>query len=447
MPPELALILCILFILYVFWHDFKQKPNVTTALWVPLIWMMIVSSRYVSHWLNIGTASISPLDYEDGSPIDRLVFLLLLAFGIFILSKRKAKVSQILKNNKWIFVWFLYCGISIAWSDFPLVALKRWIKGIGTVVMVLIVLTEPDPVESLKTLVRRCSYVLLPLSILFIKYFRNLGVSYNEWTGSTIYAGVADGKNTLGRLCLVSALFTFWAIVTMWQNKDRSLDRIEFGVNVLFLFISLWLLRLADSATSIATLFIGFLIFIGLGLPVIRMNIAKSGIFVFAIFLVLFVLQQSFNFTELFVTNLGRNMTFTDRIFLWKDLLRMDTNPIFGSGYDSFWLGSRLESIWEKYYWHPNEAHSGYLEIYLELGLVGLAFFMGIILVIYRKIRRTLIYDFEVGRLQMTFLVIFLLYNITESAIKGMALMWFIFLLIAASVYRPQRLESTGSGP
>ena len=76
-----------------------------------------------------------------------------------------------MKNNIWILVLFLYLGISILWSDFMGVSFKRWIRATGDLVMALVVLTEPAPYEAIKTLINRCAIVLIPLSLLFIKYF------------------------------------------------------------------------------------------------------------------------------------------------------------------------------------------------------------------------------------------------------------------------------------
>jgi exopolysaccharide production protein ExoQ len=437
MPPQIALLLCTLFIFYVLLLDYRQKPNVSSALWIPLIWLMIIGSRPVSHWLNPESVMTSSAQVEAGSPIDRLIFSVLILSGMFILSKRRAKCIQLLRNNKWILLWFLYCGISILWSDFPGVAFKRWIKGLGTVVMVFVVLTEPDPIESvkIKTLIRRCAYVLIPISVLFIKYYRNLGVAYDPWEGGPTFMGVTDDKNALGRLCLGSGIIFFY-IVIAWLNKKESLKKKQILVNILFLLTILWLLIKSQSATSLVTFIIGSCIFVGIGLPIIKKKIKYIGIFIFLFILVLFILQQSFNITEIVVTNLGRNMTFTDRTKLWEDLLTMDTSPIFGTGYDSFWLGNRLDRLWHKYWWKPNESHNGYLEIYLELGLVGLSLLMGIFVNIYRKIRRSLMYDFDYGRLRIVFFIIILLYNITESAFKGIGLMWFIFLLISLDYER-----------
>ena len=74
-----------------------------------------------------------------------------------------------------ILIFFPYCALSILWADYPLVAFKHWNKGIGDLVMVLVVLTDPEPAAAFKRLLSRLGFVLLPLSILFIKYYPSIG--------------------------------------------------------------------------------------------------------------------------------------------------------------------------------------------------------------------------------------------------------------------------------
>ena len=130
MPPQIALLLCIIFIFCLFALDYKRKPNVSISLWIPTLWMMIIGSRYVSQWLNLGTPFESPDRYVEGSPLDRNVFIIFIVAGFFILYRRKIYWSQILKSNAWIFALFIFFGISITWSNFPFVSFKRYIKAI-----------------------------------------------------------------------------------------------------------------------------------------------------------------------------------------------------------------------------------------------------------------------------------------------------------------------------
>ncbi|MFX1590782.1 MAG: O-antigen ligase family protein, partial [Promethearchaeota archaeon] len=137
----------------------------------------------------------------------------------------------------------------------------------------------------------------------------------------------------------------------------------------------------------------------------------------------------------------GHEETFWGRVALWKGLLNMSTNPLLGSGFESFWLGDRLAEIWENYWWHPNQAHNGYIEIYLNLGLIGLFLLIGVIVSGYKKICKVLLINFDYGRFQMAFLIIATIYNITEAAFKGLGLVWFIFLTIAVECPRPVTLS------
>ena len=52
-----------------------------------------------------------------------MTFLLVLA--LYVLYKRKRQVRAILSANTPIILFFLYCGITLLWADFPFVGFKR----------------------------------------------------------------------------------------------------------------------------------------------------------------------------------------------------------------------------------------------------------------------------------------------------------------------------------
>src|SRR5439155_5329346 len=149
LPPSIASFLTIAFIIFLFRRDIREKPNVTGALWLPLIWLVLGCSRAVSAWLNIFGLPVSgAASVEEGSPLDASFFVALIAAGFYVLNQRQVRLSEIVRNNGWLIAFLIYCFISIAWSDFPFVAFKRWIKILGHPIMALIVLTEPDPEEA-----------------------------------------------------------------------------------------------------------------------------------------------------------------------------------------------------------------------------------------------------------------------------------------------------------
>ena len=116
---------------------------------------------------------------------------------------------------------------------------------------------------------------------------------------------------------------------------------------------------------------------------------------------------------------------------LWRALLAMHTNPIFGVGFESFWLGDRLVLIKGDLPWQPNEAHNGYLEVYLNLGIIGLLMLAGLIIATFRKACTELLVNFEWGRFRLALLAAIVFYNWTEACFRGLSLIWFAFYIIA----------------
>src|SRR6266498_2886802 len=75
LPPSVASCLTIAFIVFLFRRDIRERPNVTGALWLPLIWLVIGCSRGLSLWLNIFGIQVSgAASVEEGSPLDAWSF-------------------------------------------------------------------------------------------------------------------------------------------------------------------------------------------------------------------------------------------------------------------------------------------------------------------------------------------------------------------------------------
>src|SRR5207247_3732750 len=83
-----ASFLTIAFIVFLFRRDIREKPNVSGALWLPLIWLMIGCSRGLSQWLNIfGLPVAGASSLEEGSPLDAWFFFAVIAEGFYVLDQ------------------------------------------------------------------------------------------------------------------------------------------------------------------------------------------------------------------------------------------------------------------------------------------------------------------------------------------------------------------------
>lgn len=207
MPPKIALIACMVFIIWLLRIESKENTVLSPALWVPTFWLLIMGSRPVGRWFNPTSVGSD----AAGSPYDRFVLTMLILLALWVLSRRKINWSLLLKDNLWLILLYVYLGLSVLWSDFPFSSFKRWIKIFGAIPMALMILSEKQPLQALESVLRRCAYVLIPLSLVLIKYFPNYGVVYSRWEGTRMATGVTTHKNSLGVLCTLLAFFLIWA--------------------------------------------------------------------------------------------------------------------------------------------------------------------------------------------------------------------------------------------
>src|SRR5262245_32518416 len=129
MPAIVATALTTLFAISLFVWDSRRYTPVSRALWLPVLWLAITGSRFVSQWMNLGASDLG--SYTEGSPIDALYFLALILAGLGVLARRRIVLARLIRQNAWLVAFFLFCLLSIVWSDDPAVALKRWIKTLG----------------------------------------------------------------------------------------------------------------------------------------------------------------------------------------------------------------------------------------------------------------------------------------------------------------------------
>jgi len=395
----------------------------------------------------------------EGSIVDRAFYSILSIIGIVILARRQYKIGEILKENKWLCVLFVYMVISISWSNYPFVSLKRVIKSIGAAILALVVLSEVDPKEAIATVIRRCAYFHIPLSIITIKYFRHIGVQWGWYGTSKWWTGIATSKNTLGQVAMTSAL------IFIWERSRHSGDKRNRIIDYVYIAMSIYLLKGSDNAvsmTSVSVFIISCLVFFVLNwmkqdLRKVKRLMLVSGISILTLTLVVVLHAiQPFSENSLMghiITSMGRDMTLSGRTYIWKDVLKIASlSPILGTGYGAFWIGRLANIPWNaNMTWVLGEAHNGYIDTYLQLGWIGIFILMGVIVSSIPKILQTFPRDFEYARLRMTFFLAILFVNVTESTfLRGDHNMWFLFLLVILSVPRLEEdlllksLESKG---
>ena len=440
MPPYLALLVWFVLLVGLFWFDPAKEPKVSAALWVPLIFMFFMASRQPSQWLGgqviAADAAAANNALVQGDPLNRTISLVLFLLGIVILVSRSFQWGSFFRKNWALTAYLIFALVSVLWSDFPFPAFKKWFRDLGNFVMVLVVISDSHPLEALRTLLRRVGYLLIPLCVLLIKYFPDLAKQYDPWTGESSYCGAATQKNMLGILCLVCGIYFFWDTVVRWPHrKDRSQKRVIL-VNAVLTYLTWWLIIICNSVTSRACLIIAYLVILAAHSKVFQRRPKILSVAIPVIFLTYILLFFGLDLSESFAGAVGRT-SLSGRTEIWQLVLSEHTNPLLGTGYESFWLGPRLESIWSKG-WAINEAHNGYLEVYLNLGFIGVFLILLFMAAVYRNIFKKLRPFSSIGSLTLAIWTAFAFHNTTEADFRA-GLMWFVFVLAALAVSGVER--------
>jgi len=438
MIQQIATIVTIAGIVWLFVMDRDAQARTSKALWIPVIWLLIVGSRPTSLWFNLNTSMSMAEQYSEGSPFDATVYGTLIAAGLLTLNHRSSQVRRFIQGNFPILLFFAYCALSILWSDYPFISLKHWIKAVGDVVMVLIVLTDPYPLAAIRRFFSWTAFLLVPLSVLFIMYYPSLGRYYDSGDKITYYTGVTTNKNSLGVICLVCGLGMLWSFIGAYEERKlphRSRHLIARGI---ILATATGLIVKADSMTSLSCFVMGGSVMVMATQKWVAERTSYMHVLVgSAVALPLFAIFL--DTAGSLVHALGRNTTLTGRLSIWTAVLSVQTNPLLGTGYESFWLGSRLQRVWDMTSTGIQEAHNGYIEVYLNLGWIGLILLCGLIVTGYRHAYALYCRDPHVGRLRLALLTAGVIYGLTEASFRMMSPIWIAFLLVIP--YVPQYLQ------
>lgn len=412
------------------------------VLWFPVAWIFFLGSRSPSQWLNGGDAEsmqAAMQSFNQGNSLDRAVLSVFIVSAVGILAWRSFKWTSWLVANPIFSAFLLFACVSVLWSDEPMEALKRWFRDFGSYLMICLVLTDRRPADAMKVVFRRLGYLFISLSIVLIKYFPALGVIYNGWTGGRMLNGVTTSKNNLGAICLISGIFFLWDTLTIWADRKQRKTKQVIVLNLAFLSLAVWLLYSCHSTTATICFLLGSAVVIATRIRIFKRNPGFLKASIPAVFCLYLILNFGLGLAGSMAQAVGKDPTLTDRTEIWGILLSMHTNPIVGTGYESFWLGSRLEWIWQfGRQGQLTEAHNGYLEVYLEMGLIGDALICGLIVSSYGRICKMLSKGDSIAAFSLAMWMVLVFYNMTEAAFEG-TLVFVVFLMGAVAM--PSRVS------
>jgi exopolysaccharide production protein ExoQ len=433
MPPQIAIVIFIVFVIWLLRIERRHAPKHSMALWIPTVWMLYICSKPLDLWFQSGGGG----DIESGSPLDRLFLCVLLIIGFIIIIIKRIDLNVVMRNNICLVLLILFMLLSVVWSNQLYISFKRWFRELVALFMALVVFTEGYPREALQSLFRRTIYILIPLSYPLIHYYPELGREYGRWSGGEMWIGVATQKNGFARLCLFSVYFIIWTFVKGKCEETKTNASLRRYIDIFILAMALWFMggpehTLTYSATSSLVLLVGLLLLFGLlwarryGMK-LKANIYKTIIMGIIIYGTTTPFIGGLSMIDI-SSALGRDKNLTGRSEIWATLIPYAMmHPIVGYGFGGFWTTAMRELT-------SSHAHNGYLDIILNCGFIGLLFVIMFIISCCRKIELIMDQDYLLGCFWSCWLLMLLIYNITESSLgtfNGQLPALFLFLSIA----------------
>lgn len=377
----------------------------------------------------LGVASVAESNAES-NPSNFLLFTLLLFSSFAVVLRRNLPWQELARNNKAIITLYIFLALSSLWSPDPLVTFRRVLKDFGSFLIVLVVLSEPHPWRCARAAFVRVSYILFPLSFVVSKYYPDIG-RYTSRSWESFYTGLTTHKNTLGVVTMISLLMIFWDYLEIENEIDKPGLTLAKRQRAVAIVIGLLLVSMSQSATAQICLLVGA----GLIIILRKLSRKHNGKRLFRngllVIVALALADKTLGLSETIAEMFGRNMTLTGRTVIWSVVLDHQVHPILGFGYYAFWDTPIVESVYEEAgdLIHIRTAHNGYLEMYIDGGIVGtillICFLVGICYSSYRRAFD----DSNSQVIPMAIVVVAMFYNNSETSFFRTDMLWFTLML------------------
>ncbi|HET9215801.1 MAG TPA: O-antigen ligase family protein, partial [Terriglobia bacterium] len=418
MPPLIALFAGLCFVVWLLRKDVAFHGKIPFTFWIPIVWLLIKGSRPVALWLGMGAP-----DIYSGNPIDALIDFALIAVAFVIVTRRIGSWQPVVARNSLLFLLLGFFFVSLLWSPYPFVAFKRWFREFGGLLIALLVVTESNPADAFRRVAVRCAYILFPLSVVLARYFPQLGREYTR-AGGAMITGVTQQKNSLGLICCVFGLALVWEILVLRkQRKEGNAPRAI--PQWLVLSLGLWLLFSSRSQTSLTVLMLGVALLCSTYVGVIRRHeVAWARWCIFAVTAGLILVTVATVIFAPLLEFMGRDATFTERTTTWNFVLSRDVNFFVGTGFYSFWLlyGTTTDL---NFFVGSGSAHNGYLETYLDGGIIGSSLLILFLLVTALKLAKGFSHEDPFRRVIFALVIMLIVANYTETYVLRLNVLWF----------------------
>jgi len=386
---------------------------------------VLLSGAFVPLWRQMSLGDIDPI---EGDPVQRL-FLGLAYLGVGLLLFHPGRAWRVSRCGWLVWALMAWAVLSALWSVAPEITLRRSLAAMLGVLYGVLLAGRYRPEEVLRMLGAALAIVVVA-SLMAVVAIPEWAIMMRPAHHEGAWRGVMAHKNILGRTVGLAII----VFLVLRQEGSPGTKRVW----TVWLVLSLGLLLASRSITSLFAVFLTLIAWVyirgGLRLPsLLRPALFFGGLTVF-IPAALAIVAYLENILSIF----GKSTTLTGRLPLWNLLLPYAIDRLWlGYGYGAFWasMESPATTVVNLLPWNPTHAHNGYLDAWLDVGLLGLVITMFILLrLLWYGVSDVLKRRFVGMSYSITFLFALYLiainvtYNLILEARLGTGLYWVIFV-------------------
>jgi exopolysaccharide production protein ExoQ len=293
------------------------------------------------------------------------IFSVTYLISFCLLAIRWKKVAPVILKGGLIWVLLGLAVFSMFWSFSPDITRTRIIALIGTAIFSLYFASRYGLKEQLQIFGWTFGLAVatsILFAILLPQYGQMGGVHNGAWRG------IYSHKNVLGNMMVTSA--TVFSLLALTIRQHKWIFWSMFGVSAVLIILSKASSPIVNLLILMSVLFILYILRWRYVLMVpALMGISSVGIVLYSLIS---------NNAEQVAGAFGKNLTLTGRTNFWPLIIeKIWDNPWFGYGFGAFWQGLAGPSayIWNASTFKAPNGHNGYLDLCLDLGLVGFSIY------------------------------------------------------------------------
>ena len=382
--------------------------------------MLLMMNAVVPLVTTGGDASI--IDPESGDRVYQTLAAAVYFLSGLLILPRIGRVPTAIRRSAPVIMLAVLALLSVFWAQDPLIAFRRAAALLGSTTFAIYLAVRYDPPQLLR-LTAWAMISAIALSFAFALFVPELAIHAGD-KHEGMWRGVFQQKNLLARwMALAIAVFLAYRRYSRYPTVIWA----WFGLAWLLIWLSQSMTGVIAGVIMIMMVPIVRLLRVNALVAAASMLALAIGAIIFAVLLI--------PHTDSALAAVGKDATLTGRTLLWHTVIERGMDHwLLGHGYRSFWLGlgSVAESIWYAVGWSPATGHNSFIDVFLELGIIGLGMFLYSLVVCARRVVVRIRVDRDtLGLWYASFVVFVLVFSVTHTVIPAQNnLIWVWYLIV-----------------